>query len=290
MAELKNTVINGLLNVNGEMIASNLKKRGGADTHVLLAGGGIKPLTDFQVSGALDGYLPLSGWSSTATAENNMTGPIMFKDTNGIIVNSNNLDVKVWSVWGNSGAYAEQYGFHQLYKGTGDGNNNSLHLYAHNGSSTHVEVYEMKQDGTTTWKKAINFTGGISEGGTALSTKYQAKDDDLTAIAGLTATKGFLKKTAANTWALEELSIPAAQIQSDWNQTDTSKLDYIKNKPTILNPVDYYWANIKVAASSSNATTPVVKSLGISDGSSATAAAKATWQYNDTTKCVVLTW
>ena len=30
-------------------------------------------------------------------------------------------------------------------------------------------------------------------------------------------------------------SIPAAQIQSDWNQTNTSAKDYIKNKPTIKN-------------------------------------------------------
>ena len=29
-------------------------------------------------------------------------------------------------------------------------------------------------------------------------------------------------------------TIPAAQIQSDWNQTNTSSLDYIKNKPDIL--------------------------------------------------------
>lgn len=29
------------------------------------------------------------------------------------------------------------------------------------------------------------------------------------------------------------LSIPAAQIQSDWNQTNTASLDYIKNKPAI---------------------------------------------------------
>jgi hypothetical protein len=28
-------------------------------------------------------------------------------------------------------------------------------------------------------------------------------------------------------------TIPAAQIQSDWNQSDTAALDYIKNKPTI---------------------------------------------------------
>lgn len=31
-------------------------------------------------------------------------------------------------------------------------------------------------------------------------------------------------------------TIPAAQIQSDWNQTNTSALDYIKNKPTIPTP------------------------------------------------------
>lgn len=28
-------------------------------------------------------------------------------------------------------------------------------------------------------------------------------------------------------------SIPAAQVQSDWSQSDSSKVDYIKNKPTI---------------------------------------------------------
>lgn len=31
---------------------------------------------------------------------------------------------------------------------------------------------------------------------------------------------------------------PVAQIQSDWNQTDTSAKDYIKNKPTITNGQD----------------------------------------------------
>lgn len=33
----------------------------------------------------------------------------------------------------------------------------------------------------------------------------------------------------------------AAQIQSDWNQTDENKLDYIKNKPTIVDPVQSDW-------------------------------------------------
>lgn len=33
---------------------------------------------------------------------------------------------------------------------------------------------------------------------------------------------------------LNKPTIPAAQIQSDWNQTNTSAKDYIKNKPTVL--------------------------------------------------------
>jgi len=33
------------------------------------------------------------------------------------------------------------------------------------------------------------------------------------------------------------LAIPAAQIQSDWTQTNTGALDYIKNKPTIPMPL-----------------------------------------------------
>lgn len=36
----------------------------------------------------------------------------------------------------------------------------------------------------------------------------------------------------------DKSEIPAAQIQSDWNQQDDTKLDYIKNKPITTNGVD----------------------------------------------------
>lgn len=35
------------------------------------------------------------------------------------------------------------------------------------------------------------------------------------------------------TWSMSSVTIPAAQIQSDWTQSDSSAVDYIKNKPTI---------------------------------------------------------
>ena len=50
--------------------------------------------------------------------------------------------------------------------------------------------------------------------------------------------------TVATTGSYNDLSnkptIPAAQIQSDWNQTNTSAVDYIKNKPNIPTGVTLY--------------------------------------------------
>ena len=39
--------------------------------------------------------------------------------------------------------------------------------------------------------------------------------------------------TTGDSQILNKPSIPAAQIQSDWNQTNNASLDYIKNKPTV---------------------------------------------------------
>lgn len=45
-------------------------------------------------------------------------------------------------------------------------------------------------------------------------------------------------------------------VQSDWDQTNNAADDFIKNKPTIPNPADYYWANVKVSDTSKTNTTP----------------------------------
>jgi hypothetical protein len=61
--------------------------------------------------------------------------------------------------------------------------------------------------------------------GVAAST-YQAKDSDLTAIAGLVGTSGFLKKTAADSWALDTsvylTGITGAQVTSALGYTPLS--------------------------------------------------------------------
>lgn len=42
-----------------------------------------------------------------------------------------------------------------------------------------------------------------------------------------------ISKTGSYNDLRDKPTIPAAQIQSDWNQTNTSSLDYIKNKPDL---------------------------------------------------------
>ena len=112
----------------------------------------VLDLSPFGASGHNhdDRYLKLIGNDTT----NPLTGTVYFKDVNGIVLNSNNKDLNIWEVYGNSGAWASQYGFNLQYAGTGSGNDNDLVLWAHNQNGTHVETYRVKQDGTFIFKAA----------------------------------------------------------------------------------------------------------------------------------------
>lgn len=78
-----------------------------------------------------------------------------------------------------------------------------------------------------------------------LAEQIDAKQDtisDLAAIrsgaaAGATAVQPGDLATVATSGSYNDLlnkpTIPAAQVQSDWNEADNTKVDYIKNKPTI---------------------------------------------------------
>lgn len=137
----------------GALTAKSFINSDSSNSYVLLGGGGTKLVSDFEVANRC---LPLAG-SSLTDATNNMTGAIMFKDCDGIKINSNNKDVKVWEVYGNAGAYTSTYGFDLLYKGTDSGNSNSLSLNAHNQTDSHIEVFKILQDGTGNWYPTLNF-------------------------------------------------------------------------------------------------------------------------------------
>lgn len=119
-------------------------------------------------------------------AGDTMTGTLQFDDVNGIKINSHNKDLKIWEVVGNSGSWNSEFGFHELYKGTGSGNDNTLEMYAHNQTGTHVKIRTIKQDGTITWHEAqnidktltFNATNGIQyKGSKATHSMIRFKDN-----------------------------------------------------------------------------------------------------------------
>ena len=71
---------------------------------------------------------------------------------------------------------------------------------------------------------AITYPIAVNKGGTGANTANAARTN-----LGLA--------TVANTGSFNDLlnkpTIPAAQVQSDWNEANTTAVDYIKNKPTI---------------------------------------------------------
>lgn len=72
-----------------------------------------------------------------------------------------------------------------------------------------ISFLKINADNTVVAESAATFRSSL---GLAIGTNVQAYDADLAAIAGLSATSGFLRKTAADTWALSDYAIisPAA--------------------------------------------------------------------------------
>ena len=98
----------------------------------------------------------------------------------------------------------------------------------------------------------LGWTGTLADGRIASATTWNAKQNAITTGTTAQYFRGDLSLatfptipaaqiqsdwTQSNNTALDYIknkpSIPAAQIQSDWNQTNNTLLDYIKNKPTI---------------------------------------------------------
>lgn len=86
-----------------------------------------------------------------------MSGNLTFASTKGIKYAAGESDTQLWQVYDNSGAY----GYALQYNGSGSGNENTLVLISDNQSGTKVNAVTMKQDGTTTFAKAITASGGI---------------------------------------------------------------------------------------------------------------------------------
>lgn len=264
-------------------------KSGSSDTHVLLAGGGTKALSEFGIG--TGGSLDLSNYVDL-TSPQKISGNKTF--TGNVITSNNKFEIKAtgntddsWIKLTNAtddGYYA--FGIRRPYNTYGL----QLKIKAAGKPESEAEYYDIwnaHNDGSGSGLDADKLDG--QEG------TYYLDYNNFT----------------------NKPTIPAAQIQSDWNQTNTSKADYIKNKPTIPTiPTNVVTGSSltsnQVIVGNGNST---IKDSGISLSTKGNASAKAavvrpnpgqihsvyyvmtegetaraSWGYNATTDCVELAW
>mgnify|MGYP006908802230 CR=1 FL=1 len=80
--------------------------------HVVLKDGTLYTLLHSGNTSISNGTITINGTSITPiplsgnTTSTPITGALYFKDVSGIVLNSNNLDIDIWKVYGNSGAWS----------------------------------------------------------------------------------------------------------------------------------------------------------------------------------------
>jgi hypothetical protein len=129
----------------------------------------------------------------------------------------------------------------------------------------------------------------------AASIAFQNNNGTLGYIGMTNAANGGLQRWTANTNTV--YTVWDSGNDGSGSGLDADKLDgqegsyYLNynnftNKPTIPNPADYYWANIKVSSTSSTATTPSVQKMGITGSTAIDAAAAVTMEYDSSYKAL----
>lgn len=101
-----------------------------------------------------------------------------------------------------------------------------IYLVYDDETGTYSEYLWLSQE--QTWE-ALGSVGDIDLG------NYYNKTEIDTMLQGYAETSDLASVATSGSYndLTNKPSIPAAQIQSDWNQSDNTSLDYIKNKPTI---------------------------------------------------------
>ncbi len=98
------------------------------------------------------------------------------------------------------------------------------------GAATEHYTLQIQSDGTRTWSATRTYT-------TAEKTKLAG-----VATGAEVNVQSDWNATSGDAQILNKPDIPAAQVQADWAQTNSSAVDFIDNKPTITDPVQSDWS------------------------------------------------
>lgn len=228
-------------------MAGKFMKAGSSDAYVLLGGGGHKPLSQFQLGSG--SYLPYNGWWSSGSGQD-------VNDANGMIfAYANHKNSPFSSAWGIITTF--DYTYNSAYKFQLAANGYSNAMYYRSRSND--------RGGWTSWAQVID-TGNISS--QTVDKSYHLRINHSVSTNSTWSTWYWMGQSGQPTWLW---GCNDGGNMYVWNPSNFS-VKYatsagsvawanVTGKPTIPNPTNYYWANIKVSASSNTQTQPSVNTI-----------------------------
>ena len=293
MAELKNTIVNGVLNVNGDLVASNIKKRGGTSTQFLKADGSV----DSSI------YLTPTGFGATASVEtlaanSSATASVTWNENNKNFTFSFGLPKGQDGGSGNDGKSVElqKTSTSIQWRQTGGTWQNLVALDdikgnpGNDASVTKAKVEEVLTGNITTHTHSY------------LSTSGGTVSNSVTISGDLVANYLATKSAANETGAYDKIAIIASNNYIRYRTKDQLKSDLgVSSSNFVVFPTksdsstsgNYYLPGVDPAnkatvkynegiyftAATGHLNT---KTLGIDQ--------QATWKYNESTDCIELIW
>ncbi len=227
--------------------AGKFMKAGSSDAYVLLGGGGHKPLSEFQLGNG--SYLPYNGWWSSGSGQD-------VNDANGMIfAYATHKNTPFSSAWGIITTF--DYTYNSAYKFQLAANGYSNAMYYRSRSSD--------RGGWTSWAQVID-TGNI--GSQTVDKSYHLRINHSVSTNSTWSTWYWMGQSGQPTWLW---GCNDGGNMYVWNPSNFSvkyatsagsvAWSNVTGKPTIPNPTNYYWANIKVSASSNTQTQPSVNTI-----------------------------
>lgn len=316
MAELKNTIVNGVLNVNGDLIASKIIKRG--DAGGILRGNG----SVIAMGTGSSKFLREDGtWATVSTTDTGATSIEVTGTGNAVTTASYDASTRKITLTKGSTFLTSHQSLANYVTLNGDQTITGIKTFSHstfgaiilkrNGSTNASSIIFQNNNGVL---GSIGMTSTVNSGlkrwSADTSSSYTIWDSGNDGSgSGLDADKldgqegsyylnynNFTNKPTIPTVNNATLTIQkngttiktfTANASTDVtaNITVPTKTSELTNDSGFWTGTKY-WANVAVSGSSSTATTPSVQKIGITGSTTTTAAAAVTMEYDSSYKAL----
>lgn len=136
--------------------------------------------------------------------------------------------------WGTNGQFLTTDGAGGTTWSSGGGGGDSVSWTQTQASGTQIASIDINGTATTVYAPTPITSDATQSAHGLMSTTDKTKLDGIASGAEVNVQSDWNEAdSSSDAYIANKPTIPAAQVQSDWNEADNTKADYIKNKPTI---------------------------------------------------------